>query len=142
MLPFFRFGVIRISGSMLNLRLRQDNCVSTAGLFREKVGMMEKPFVVNEKLAEKYVTGLLVSICCAYPLRDNAQDRTAICMRVIGCFVWQISQIHRVREYMNSRFTYHNSGNRYPGSFRGPFMVTFECENMSHANRHAHQQHL
>jgi hypothetical protein len=54
-----------------------------AGLFSEKVGIMENPLVVSDRLPLKKVTGLVVSICWLYPGKDNARKMPI----VSACFL-------------------------------------------------------
>lgn len=64
MLPFLAPGVRRISGSILYFFFFQESCKSTAGLFREKEGIMENPLLVRPREPEKAVAFWVVSCCC------------------------------------------------------------------------------
>lgn len=78
---------MRISGSMLNFLVRQDRSTSIAGLFSEKVGMMEKPFVVSPSFPENTMGALLVSSCCPYAQLEISQkspEKAAILMLVVA----------------------------------------------------------
>lgn len=48
---------------MLKFFLRQDSTVIRAGLFNEKVGIMENPFVVTPRLPENLVVVIEESVC-------------------------------------------------------------------------------
>ena len=47
---------------MLNLSLRHESSTLTAGLFREKVGIIENPLFVTPNVPEKVVTFAVVSL--------------------------------------------------------------------------------